>query len=352
MTPLKRLRSGAVVVVITFLIWLAADRNVAEEKTYTLSVRLSSNESNRYVGFARAPFEYPLNVTLKGKRGRLMEFERRMEQLGAFTINLGDTHKTSPRPVSISTQNDLIPRIRDLQDLRLSVVEVAPATVDVRIDDYETRQDIPVRVDFADLKVNVDEQPTKVAIRAPRFVLEMPQFAESPQAVVNAAPAINAAKSADGSFDVTVPIRLDVLDALDPGMKIEFIPSRDVRIRGRISATTVTLSKSPIQIRWSIPYEVQRDFVIVTDETRFRAQIDVTGPQGRVDQLDPENIRGWIEVYAGDVDNPGPGRDILRDATFVLPPEFADCRISPTSPPVQFRFRLEPRPGGAPSPVP
>jgi hypothetical protein len=191
--------------------------------------------------------------------------------------------------------------------------------------------------------VNLDEQPKQVSVRAPSFVLTMPQFSASPQAVVNAGPAINAGRAADGTFDVTAAVRLDFLQELDPNMKIEFFPSREVRVKGRISATTETRNKSPIQIRWSIPYEVQRDYVIVTDDTSFRAQIDVTGPRGRVDQLDPENIRGWVEVFAGDVDTPGPGKDILRDAAFVLPPEFSDCYISPTSPPVQFRFRLEPR---------
>ncbi len=354
LAALKRLRTAFVVVVITLLIWLAADRNVATTEEFQFRVRLTTSEPDRYVGFARPPYELPLTVELKGRRGRLLEFQKLIDGQRAFTINLGDTRKTSTQPIAISTQDDLIPRIRDLQDLRLSVVSVTPRTVDVRIDRYETRPDIPVRVDAGDLKITLDEQPQKIAVRAPRFVLNLPQFSASPQAVVNAGPAINAARTADGTFDVTAAVRLDFLPELDPNMEIVFLPSREVRIKGKISATTETRSKSPVQIRWSIPDEVQRDYVVVTDETRFRVQIDVTGPRGRVDQLDAENIRGWIDVLAGDVDTPGPGKDIIRDAVFMLPPEFSDCYISPTSPPIQFRFRLEPRsnPGASAQGIP
>jgi hypothetical protein len=141
LSALRRLRTALVVVIITLLIWLAADRNVATTQDFELRVRLTSGSPDRYVGFARPPYELPLTVELKGKRGRLLEFQKLIDERNVFTINFGDTRKTGTQPIPISTQDDLVPRIRDLQDLRLSVVSVTPKTVDVRIDKYEAKSD-------------------------------------------------------------------------------------------------------------------------------------------------------------------------------------------------------------------
>jgi hypothetical protein len=91
--------------------------------------------------------------------------------------------------------------------------------------------------------------------------------------------------------------------------------------------------------------------VIVKDEADLRVHIDVIGPKGRVEQLDPADILGMVEVRAGDLNDPGPGVEIPRQVRFILPKEFPDCELSPEAQTYEVRFKLMPRraKGGEPA---
>ena len=99
------------------------------------------------------------------------------------------------------------------------------------------------------------------------------------------------------------------------------------------SVTTVT------QITFSIPDEVQENFAIVANPgTNFRPSIEVTGPSESLALLDPRDIRGFVEVMAADMNEPG--KEIIRPVRYVLPPGFALAADSPTH---EITFKLVPR---------
>lgn len=339
-----KIKTAMVVVSITLLIWLAADQNVAVEEEFQLKVRLAGDNPDRYAGFASPPYQREFIVKLKGRRNRLREFRRASESGEPLlaTIDRSMPTSSSPRPVSVS--EEILSGIKEIRESRLTVSSVEPETADVIVDKYTTIRDVRVRPDYGENKVTPEFLRATVSVRLPRFAAKM--MHDAPIAVAVPKQSVRSVMRPDGSFEVSGILRFDELDKLDPHMRLEFIPSNEVMIVGRIEALTATESKGPVQINWAVPDEVQRDYAIVTDQANFRVYIDVTGPRERLAQLDPRQIRAFVDVLAGDVDNPGPNKEIAREVRFILPPEFPDCSIAPSSQPPTIRFRLEPRPRG------
>ena len=145
------------------------------------------------------------------------------------------------------------------------------------------------------------------------------------------------------AFEVNARPALDLPIPLMEGA-VKITPE-SVSIRGRVETLEVTETKGPIAIKWSIPDVVQRDFAVMAESGEFFVHIEVKGPLDRVSRLDKSDIRALVEVYARDLDSPGPGKTILREVRFLLPNEFCDCKL--VSPIQQIGFRLEPRAAGA-----
>ncbi|MBK8267017.1 MAG: hypothetical protein IPK83_01400 [Planctomycetes bacterium] len=339
----SRTKSVLVIVSITMLIWLAADQNVALEEECTIVVQLGSDVSDRYAGFAESPFSREFTLKLKGRRNRLRDFTRYADSNALLTAYVDKDMPTSSEARTV-TMDKILSGIHELKEHRLTLLSVVPNEVKVLVDEYTTIRDVRVKPDYGDLKVTPEFLRNTVSARVPRFLAKI--LGEAPIAIAIPAQSIQSVQRTGDSFEVAGVLKFDLPENLDPKMRIEFEPSREVTIAGRIEAMTATESKGPIQIYWSIPDEVQRDYVVMADQMTFRVHIDVTGPKDRLPQLEARRIRAFIDVLAGDVDGLGSGKEIVRDVRFVLPADFQDCAISNESQPIQARFRLEPRPRG------
>jgi len=344
----NKIKTAGVVVVITFLIWFAADQNVMEPETFGIPVRLASNSPDRYAGLAGAPYQTTLRVTLRGRRRHLQDFAELLKSRPVFVANIDESKPTSDRPQSISAIDDVLATIKPIQESRLAIASVEPMTLLARIDEYQRVTDIHVKPDYGDLRVGAEVSPQTVSARLPRFVAD--QLGSAPVATVAAEQRIRAAQAADGNFEIKAPLTFPILKDLDPNISVEFLPSGEVNIKGRIQALTETQRKGPIQVTWSIPDDVQARYVVVAKEANFRVNIDVTGPKNRLDRIEPGDILGLVEVFAGDMNDPGPGKEITREVRFFLvdPAQFPDCTLSSES--REVRFRLEPRPAGPVAP--
>ncbi|MFQ5430250.1 MAG: hypothetical protein ACE5E1_08075 [Phycisphaerae bacterium] len=339
----KKIKSAAAVVSITLLIWYAADQNVSEQELFSITVRVKSADPNRYAGLAEYPYKQALAVTLHGTRSRLREFNELARSRDVFVVEVDRSRPSGPATQALSTVDDIVRRIPEIRELRLSVRSVRPETLEARIDDYITLDHVRIQPDYGDLQVEAKRSRDTVSVRLPAFIAR--QLGDDPVATAPAEQAIRTAVADTRSdrFRVTVPLTLAVPSDFDPDIHIDFLPTAEVTITGRIEARKETRAIGPIQITWSIPDEIQRDYVMVAQQERFRVNIDVTGPRDRIEQLDPANILGLIEVYARDRDDPGPGKAIIRRVRFVLPPDFADCALAPQAQPYEIRFKLEPR---------
>lgn len=339
----RSVRSAVVVVAFTFLIWFAADQNVLEIKTFPITVRLASENHDSYVGFAEPPYERTITLTVSGRRRRLAEFAEAVQAPAVFKVGFDGSRLVKDEPQLVSTLDDVLMKIREVSQSRLTIRNVEPRDLQVRIDGYETLSDVRVEPDYGDLKVQADLVPETVSVILPRFVCRDVSLAAKPVVVASAQQRIREAARPDGHFEIKAPLRMGLLQRLDPGIRVQFLPSADVSIRGNIRAMTESRTLGPIQIKWYTPDEIQKDYVIVKDDADLRVHIDVTGPKGRVEQLDPADILGMVEVRAGDLNDPGPGVEIPRQVRFILPKEFPDCEFLPGARTYQVRFKLMPR---------
>jgi hypothetical protein len=338
----EKVRSGVAVVTITALIWVAADQNVMEDQTFQVPVRLAPDDPQKYVAFADAPYQVTFNVTLHGRRRHLKDFAGVLRSKVLFETSMDSTKESSPAPQMLESK-EILSRVKPLADSGLKIVSAEPVHTAVYIDEYATVPDVKVSPNYGDLKVSAEPVPARVSVHLPRFAAV--RLRNDPIARAEAQQRILAARQPDGSFKVKIPLVLDALKDLDPGLPVKILPSGEVLISGQIQSQTETQRKGPVQVTWSIPQKVQDEFRIIPDTAaNFRPDIDVVGPKDLVDQLDARDIRGFVEVFAADVEKPG--LKIRRQAQFVLPSGFT---VAPNSPPCEIVFELQPRSsGGAP----
>lgn len=335
----QAIRTALVVLVITLLIWVAADQSVTVEEAFTLTIRPTSLRRDTYVAFAEPPFQRDVDVRIRGRRRRLDEL--RLWLAGRGVIEIPVDAAESDAPIEFAVRDNLLRSIGEIRRAGV-VLDTAPEQVALRIDRYVEVPGIPVRVDYGELRVRDELGTETVTASIPRFVERSDAFQSNRRAIVNAAPLIGD-RSPGSTFEVNARPALDLPIPLMEGA-VKITPE-SVSIRGRVETLEVTETKGPIAIKWSIPDVVQRDFAVMAESGEFFVHIEVKGPLDRVSRLDKSDIRALVEVYARDLDSPGPGKTILREVRFLLPNEFCDCKL--VSPIQQIGFRLEPRAAGA-----
>jgi hypothetical protein len=311
-----KFKSLFVVIVMTVFIWMAADQNVREEQVFRVSVRLAARASERYASVAEPPYFVGLDVTMTGRRRQLKAFADLLTSKAVFEAIVDESKVSNPLPQSLSTETDIISKIKEFKDAPVVVKSVFPRTVSVLIDDYETVRAVVVEPNYGDLKVVAEVSPSELSVRLPRFAAKI--LKEDPVFRPNVEQRVRDARQPDGAFAIKVAVSFD-FDNLDPRNPIKIAPSDELAITGRIESLTETRRKGPIQITWSIPDEVQAKYVVVPKPGQnLRRDIEVTGPKGQVEQMPLQKIRGFVEVMAADE----PNKEITRAVRFILPEGF------------------------------
>ncbi|HUN82148.1 MAG TPA: hypothetical protein VMV81_11645 [Phycisphaerae bacterium] len=331
----EKFKTASMIVIITVLIWFTADQNISEEQSLSLPIRLTSSSPDRYAAFADAP-QVVFQITAVGRRRQLKELSDLIASTSTFDAVMDETKKASPQP-QIMTGREILGAVREINNLPVRLRNVDPSTVSVRIDQYETVAGIRVAPNYGDLKVSAAVTPGKVSVRLPSFLAE--KLRADPVATADADQRIRSARRPDGGFQIKVPLTFEALKDMEPDMRIEILPSAEVQISGQIESQTATTRKGPIQITWSIPQKVQEDFKVVIDPSaNLRPDIDLSGPKDAIEQLDPREIRAFVDVYAADTEKPQ--TPIRRSVQFVLPP---GVTLAPGSQAYDVVFQLEPR---------
>lgn len=332
----ESIKSAAAVALITGLIWFVADRNVRDEATHRLNVRIVSESPQRYAAFDKPPNRIVFVVKVTGRRRELKEFADLVESKDLFDAVVDERRPVSIEPQALSAR-EILSMIRPLARSSVSYRSIEPQTERVRIDSFETVPDIRVVPNLGELKAEITINPERVSIRLPRFAAL--RLRENPTAQAEADRLILASRGPDGAFSVKAALIVEALKDLSLDPPAEILPSGEVTLTGQIQALTATARKGPIQITFSIPHEVQDEYRIVVDRAaNFRQDIDVVGPKEQIEQLDPRDIRGLVEVLAADREQPGV--EIRRKVQFILPP---DCTLAPGTPQYEIAFKLEPR---------
>jgi hypothetical protein len=337
----EHIKTFIVVAVVTAFVWLAADQNVQEEQSFKIPVRVVTRDPNRYVALVKPPQQALLKVTMSGRRRHLKAFAEAVASQGVFEAVMDDSKVSRREPQPLSTEDELLKRIKAVSESHLVVKAVEPRAVSVMIDEFQEIPDIAVQPNFGDMKVSATCLPSKVAIRLPRFAVgQLP-----PDRIIrpNAAPLIQEELKSDPEdreFRISLPLTLEMAGSVP----IVFVPDK-VTISGVVETLQATASKGPVQITFSVPLEVQEKFSIVVEPgTSLRQNINITGPSNLLDRLDPRDIRAFVEVMVADMDEPG--RVIMRQVHIILPPGFM---VPTNAPPLEVAFRLVPHPAAGPA---
>jgi hypothetical protein len=342
--PIGRgIRTGLVVVVITLLIWIAADQWVTVVQEFSVTIQPVSTSRDRYIALTEPPYQRTIKIELRGRRSRIDTFRSRYEAPAGEVIRIpiDDIGPERMEPYELAAKSELL---RYVPDIRLTgvVVSTDPEKLSVRINRFVEVADIPIRFEYGDLRVRDKPSARKVTARLPEFIVKDERFQADRHAVVNAVPLISD-RTPGRNFEYEGEVSLE-LDADLPADTVTLTPDV-VRVTGQIETLESVVNMGPITVKWSVPDSVQRDFVIVADKSSefVGVHLDVRGPKDRVAQLDPSKIRAFVEIFAADRTNTDPGKKIVRDVVFMLPPNFSDCTLSNTSGPTQVEFHLEPR---------
>lgn len=327
---------------ITVLIWLAADQNVQQEQEFRLTVRLVSRDPARFAEIVEPAQQPTLVVKMSGRRRHLKEFSDLVGERRVLEAIMNERQASDPRPQAVSTETDILQRIPEVSRSRLVIKSVLPEKVSILVDDYITLTDLAVEPSFGDLQVNAGVSPSKVSARLPMFAQDQlpPDRVIRLNAAALARQALQENPDAQ-EFKVTVPITL----AARTTVPIEFIPDK-VTVTGVVESRHATAVKGPVQVTFSIPAEVQSRFSVVPDRgSNLRQSIELTGPAKLLEELDPREIRAFVDVMAADMDEPG--KPITRPVQYILPPGVS---LAADSPPQNIVFRLVPRSAPAAEP--
>ncbi len=332
------MRSASVVVVITLLIWFVADQGVMTDEPVSVPVIFTSQNPEIYVGLAQPPAQREYKVTIRGRRRRITELKAQLAARDTLEIRMDESRAPRSEPYQLSVREDLLRNVRDLR-IAGSILKATPEEETLRIDSYVEIDDIPVRVEFGDLKVSRTLSDKTVSARVPSFVASNETFRSQLEAVINASDYITE-RTPGFAFEFQGKPALSGLSKLFvAGNAIQITPP-NVTVSGKIETLQAVESKGPITIRWSIPDQVQQEFRVVAEDAEFIIYVDVSGPRERVAALEANQIRAFVDIFARDTNEPG--TTITREVRYFLPIDFAGCRISEETAKRQVRFRLEP----------
>jgi hypothetical protein len=328
----EKIKSGAVVALITVFIWFTADQNVSEEQKFEVRIRLAGGAADRYVAFAEPPYVKTFHVTLYGRRRHLAEFEILLSgrpELESVAEEVG-----APPARRTLSGREILLGTKEFRQSPLRVRSVEPAAAEVVMDMLETVEHVRVECDYGDLKVIAQADPAEVSVTAPRFAAE--GLRQQPVARAELGPLLRE-RPAGESFEVQAPLRFEALGRLDPAFRPTVRPAAEVTVTGHVAAVTERRKLGPIQVNYSIPPPVQEQYDVVgLNGGESRLDVEVTGPRDVVSQLKEKDIRALVEVLASDGERAG--EEIEREVEFFLPGE---CTLAPGYRKPKLRFRLE-----------
>lgn len=331
------IKSFATVAAFTLLIWFAADLNVSESQTFTVTVRLAGRGADDFAAFVNPPGPRRFQIIVYGRRIH-------REKFGALVRDRVFEAVLSSRSESAEPQTlraiDILMSVKAIESSQLTIRAVNPPTVSVVSDAFVTVSDVMIEPDYGSLQVRLSKPLSTVSVRLPRSAA-VEHLADR---VIRPDASGIIRVQADGGLGAgSFVARLRLAIVPDPGVTYEITP-REVTLEGVVETLTDTRRFGPIPIKFVIPPSVQADYVVVTKEdAEFRRWVQVVGPTSQLDQLDARDIRGFLDIKAEYRDEPG--KLFYGDVFFVLPRELPGLELTADSQDPRIEFSLRPRNG-------
>ncbi len=215
----------------------------------------------------------------------------------------------------------------------LSVTSVAPATLDVRVDELVTLK-MPVQLDAGRVQISSDAriEPREVRVTMRRGDLE--QIPPDRHFVVARVEDLLARVPPDQTLSLADVI----LDNQVHRLPIVSLDPTTVDVTARVLGEQVTVRRSGVVVflRASVEF-LQRYNVVVADRNEWRVDIELRGDKDRLESLTAQRIDAFVNLTIEQA-SVATGGTIVAEVQFQLPEG-----VELVGPPPQLQVRITPR---------
>ncbi len=320
---------------VTLLIWIYADMEVADIEKITVTIRLTTSPSSRLMVLSEP--EHRVSFKVRGPRAALERFTGKYDnsQIRFDVSKSYDVGKEQGIPVE-DVVREAIPEI---VELGLDVLSPAPATITGV--DIDRRVQHEVRVELVYINAELESEPT-ATVRVSAAESQWARIiAKDPSPVLKTVPKDLGARKTGEAISVSADIVPLIGD-------VEVVPdSKSINVTVVVKRRTGE-KRIPVLVRVVIPVEwvagetVWKEYRLKQqDPLDWRREILVSGPISDLDRLDPGRVDAYIVLTDEDRK---PLDSWLTREVIVRFPKDMNLKIS-EAPTVQFKLeKLTPKP--------
>lgn len=329
------------VVLATVLIWVYADMEFTDTQKVSATLRLSTGQPPSRTMVLLSPPEHKIRMELSGNRTALERFRTRLATGGAvLTVNVTQDYEAGDRAVPTK---ELLQKAADLQAQGITIKNVTPQVLPLKMDRLVRLSDVPVRLDYTGA---VLEQPTPTATVD---VLVRSSQADRLRQMLDARPGQPVLTTQRVDLKALEPgkeetLWADVLRAVD-GITVQPEPA-SAAFTVQVKRTT-SIKRLPVTVKILTPPQwaeagnpsapaMWEEFALKRqDASDWRIELSVRGPTA---QLKEENIEAFIELT--DNDRPLPDDDSWLPGKEVQVRFREGTRLELTQQPPELKLRL------------
>jgi len=330
---LNCLRSLLWVSVISVLIWLYADMEVAGTERIALTIRLTAGKSQDLM--LLSPREEKVAFTIRGSRAAVKDFATKYNST-ELTYDVSGCGYGMGQAIPMS---DVLNKVPDILSLGLEVVSVSPPAI-ARVDiDRRIHQSVPVEFEYKAV-LKEPPMPTLMGITVAESRWEEIRKRQPPETRPALKTVEQTFEKAQAGQDQQVAVEWRLIPQING---IEVMPDQP-----SITTTVVVQQLTGVKTV-SVPVRVQAPAIWLEDGTwkkyvlrrkapeDWQKDLKVAGPVKDLDQLNASNISAYVVLTDDDkkfVESWLPGEIVVRF------PEDLKVRLAEKPSGVQFKLEL------------
>jgi len=339
------------VALVTLLIWVYADMDVAEDRSFHATVVLTTGRSQDVE--LLTPGEINVKFSLRGTRRGLRSFQEQLDQArGKVEYNVAMDYP--PGSNSVSLEN-LLNQSGLLNRLSLSLISAAPSNISFTLDKRVTEKAV-VKLDYTGAKLSAKPiiEPSQVTVHIARIDLDnlrklFPQDFPDGKTITLKTRQLDLAGVATGQ---SITQQVEVIPPAT-NFPVKLKPNKvsvTFQIYHRTDTKTLTVNVQTVTpSSWPETDGTWRDYCLTKkDPGQWRRQITVSGARKDIEKLKQEDVVAYVVLTERDK---APVASWLMRTVQVRFPDGMDIEL--LGEPLTVSFRLTKRqPAGAASPTP
>ncbi|NIA21157.1 MAG: hypothetical protein GWP05_04105 [Anaerolineaceae bacterium] len=351
----EHLSGFVIVLVMTLIVWVVADRSVLRtSREMTVGVNVSVLDKAQYRATVVDPANRQMKVRFQGPGRAIDQLESRREAV-TFQYTLSDAEAER----AIETGSLIVParegfRTQDLVRNRITLDRASPQKVTIRVEKVQQRP-VPVKLSPEVVRMVAEgwtADPTEVVAELSlsaweKLEREGRQLSAYPQINLNAEQAL-ARKETTQKANLMASI---------PGLDVRFVP-RQASVTFQLTAPQDKRTMGPIPILVTGPVAVLDTYEVVIEDGLDVELVDppdavlknlrITGPASEVAELTSDKVLVLLVLEKGDQ----PAKSFKDRTLEIRFPEGSRVRFDEDFPRPRVNFNLKPRAAKKPEPTP